>query len=247
MGRFGSRACLRILFLTTVALILGSAVSGQSVSADDRPRLLFDAEIGSQAALGYELPSISVGPSLEIPIANRFEVQASGAFSPDKKQITHDGHLARVSGTAIVFANRRVGFSAGAEDSWLWTSQFNKTALYPSTGIVLRNDYFGPGRFYVAYVFPTGCVAATTSNPCQIQSNRLQGITVRQDTRWMSHTRLRFESGAYHFCDQGNPNEPEISRHCHWGVTGMVTLRFELKLGAAPRSKRAEATVFDNF
>src|SRR5580658_3391840 len=202
---------LRAAGIGAISLVVCSAVHGQSVPADDRPRLLLDTEIGSETALGYELPSIWLGSTVEIPVERRFELQAAGAYSPDKKEITNDGHLASVSGTAIGFINERVGLTAGVESSWLWTSQFDKTALFPSAGVVMRNDYFGPGRFYISYILPTGCVAATASNPCQIQSNRLQGVTVRQEVRSFSHTRWGFESGFYHFCAEGNPNEPEIS------------------------------------
>jgi hypothetical protein len=233
-----------ILVFGAISLAACSAAIGQSLAVDDRPRLLLDAEIGSETALGYELPSIWLGSSVEIPVEKRFELQAAGACSPDKKQITNDGHLASMSGTAIGFINQRAGLTAGVESSWLWTSQFDKTALFPSAGVVVRNDYFGPGRFYISYIFPTGCVAATASNPCRIQSNRLQGVTVRQDVRSFSHTRWGFESGFYHFCAEGNPNDPEISRNCHWAVTGMAIVRFEFHLGSR---SGGDASKSDNF
>jgi hypothetical protein len=235
-----------ILVFGAILLAVCSAADGQSLSVDDRPRLLLDAEVGSETALGYELPSIWLGSSIEIPVEKRFELQAAGAYSPDKKQITNDGHLASMSGTAIGFINQRAGLTASVESSWLWTSQFDKAALFPSAGVVVRNDYFGPGRFYISYIFPTGCVAATASDPCRIQSNRLQGVTVRQDVRSFSHTRWGFESGFYHFCAEGNPNEPEISRNCHWGVTGMAIVRFEFHLGNRSRGG-PDAAKSDNF
>ena len=237
----------RILILATTSLVLCSAARGQSASADDRPRLLLDAAIGSETALGYKLPAISLGPSVEIPIAHRFELQASGTYSPDKKAITNDGHLASVSGSAIGFATDRVGFMASVERGWLWTSQFDKMAWFPSAGVVVRNDYFGHGRLYVAYVFPTGCVWATASNPCHIQSNRLQGVTLRQDVRSASHTRWGLESGLYRFCDQANPNEPQLGRNCHWGMTGLAIVRFEFHLGIRAQRVPTDATESDNF
>jgi len=190
---------------------------------------LFDAEVGSQASLGYKLPSAAFGPSLEIPVAKRMEFQVSSDYSPDRKAITNDGNSLKVSGSAIGFANYRMGFIATIERNWLWTSQFDKSAWLPSAGVVIREDYFG--RAYLTYLFPTGCVWATPSNPCKIQSNRLQGIEIRQDIRSASHIRWGFKVGFYRFCDQGNPNDPQAGRKCHFATTALATLRFEFQLG----------------
>lgn len=235
------------LVVTIMSLVFCSAAHGQSVFVDDRPRLLLDTEVGSETALGYKFPSISLGPSLEIPIANRFEFQASGEYSPDKKAITNDGELASVSGSVLGFATQRIGLIASVERGWLWTSQFDKAALFPSAGVVVRNDYFGHGRLYMTYTFPTGCVWATANNSCKIQSNRLQGITLHQDTRSTLHTRWGFETGLYHFCNEANPNEPQIGRTCHWGATARAIVRFEFHLGSRSRFTPADATESDNY
>jgi hypothetical protein len=237
----------RILLLTTFSLLTAVTARCQSDYLDNRPRLLFDTSIGSETALGYEFPSTSLGPSLELPLGNHFELQGSGIYSPDKKEITNDGDLASVSGSALGFVTQRFGVVGSIERGWLWTSEFDKEALFPSAGIVLRNDYFGPGRFYVTYTFPTGCVWATPTNPCTIQSNRLQGLTIRQETRSPMHTRWGFETGLYHFCNQANPNDPEPSRTCHLGVSALLTLSFEFHLGSKPRFTTATADSPDNF
>src|SRR5260370_30661256 len=219
----------------------------QEKSADHRARLLLDAEAGTQTSLGYKFPSTGFGPSIEVPVAKHFEFQADALYSPDRKAITNDGQSLNVSGSAIRFATQRLGFIASLERNWLWTSQFDKSAWFPSTGIVIRNDYFGPGRAYLTYVFPTGCVWATPSNPCQIQSNRLQGIQLRHDLRAALHMRWGFETGLYHFCDQANPSAPQLGRRCHWAATALATLRFEFHLGGRPRLPRDRAAESDNF
>ncbi len=238
---------LRILVVVMMSLLLSTIARGQGIYADPRPRLLLDAEMGSQTSLGYKFPSISVGPSVEVPIASRFEFQSSGTFSPDNKAITNDGKLASASGSMIAFATERVGFIATLERSWLWTSQFDKVAWYPAAGVVLRNDYFGHGRLYATYTFATGCQWATANNPCTLQSNRLQGLTLRQEIRSRSHMRWGLQSGLYHFCDQSNPNEPQLARNCHWGVTALAIVRFEFHFGSTPRFARADPTETDNF
>jgi hypothetical protein len=237
---------IRVFLLTALSLTTCLTVRCQSDYLDNRPRLLFDTAVGSETALGYEFPSTSVGTAFELPLGNRFEVQGSGSYSPDKKIITNDGQLSSVSGSALGFVNQRVGIVAGVEHGWLWTSQFDKQALFPSAGVVLRNEYFGPGRLYITYTFPTGCVWATATNPCTIQSNRLQGVTIRQETRALLHTRWGFETGLYHFCNQANPNDPE-TRNCRLGVSALLTLSFEFHLGGAPRITTANAVAPDNF
>jgi hypothetical protein len=197
----------RIALTGIVCVFYSLQVSSQEAFADHRPRLLLDMEIGSETSLGYKLPSTAFGPSLEIPVAKRMEFQASSAYSPDRKAITNDGNSLKVSGSAIGFANRQMGFVATIERNWLWTSQFDKSAWLPSAGVVIRND--GAGRSYLTYVLPTGCVWATPSNPCKIQSNRLQGIEIRQDIRSASHIRWGFKVGFYRFCDQGNVILPQ--------------------------------------
>jgi hypothetical protein len=232
--------------LTGIACLFFSLqVSSQEAFADHRPRLLLDTEIGTETSLGYKLPSTAFGPSLEIPVAKRMELQLNSAYSPDRKAITNDGNSLKVSGSAIGFANQRMGLIATIERNWLWTSQFNKSAWLPSAGVVIRND--GAGRSYVRYVFPTGCVWATPSNPCRTQSNRLQGIEIRQDIRSASHTRWGFRVGFYRFCDQGNPNEPQAGRKCHFAETALATLRFEFHMGGRSLSPSSSASKSDNF
>jgi hypothetical protein len=180
---------VRGVLAVLVCLFSSVSVRGQQLYPDHRPRLLFDAEAGSLGSLGYKFPSTAFGPSVKIPFHKRFEFQGSATYSPDRKVITGNGHSLKLSGSAIRFMNNRWGFIATVERSWLWTSQFDKSAWHPSAGIVIRNDYWGPGRLYVNYVFPTGCVWATPNNPCQIQSNRIQGFELRQDVRLSSYMR----------------------------------------------------------
>jgi hypothetical protein len=238
---------VRIALTGIVCLLYSLPASSQEAFADHRPRLLLDVEAGSQGSLGYKSPSSAFGPSVEIPAAKRLEFQAGAAYSPDRKNITNDGQSLKLSGSAIGFANYRMGFIATLERNWLWTSQFDKSAWLPSAGIVMRNDYFGPGRLYLAYVFPTGCVWATPSNPCKIQSNRLQGIELRQDVRSASHVRWGFKGGFYRFCDQGNPNARQAGRKCHFAATVVATLRFEFHLGNKLFSQPLNRSKSDNF
>lgn len=225
----------RFVLAVLVTATLDSSARAQDEFTDHRPRLLLNGEIGNQVYLGYKFPSTAVGPSIEIPIKDRFEFQSSASYSPDRKAITDDGQSLKLSGSAIGFANPRLGFIASIAHTSLWTSQFDKSGWLPSAGVVVRNDYWGQGRLYISYVFPTGCVWATSTNPCTIQSNRLQGIQLRQDTRNGAYKRWGYEAGIYHFCDQSNPNEPQTGRKCHWAGTIMFTFSLESHLGRLTR------------
>ena len=219
--------------------------SPQQKYYNHRPRLILDGEIGSEEALGYEPPSTAFGPTLEIPLGDSWEVQTRAIYSPDRKAVTHDGNSLKLEGAAVWFLNSRIGIMGKIDRNSLWTSNFDKQTLAPSPGIILRTETLG--RLYFTYLFPTGCAWATPTNPCTIQSNRLQGGEFRQELRATSHIRLGFRGGVYHFCDQANQNEPQAGRHCHFGMTALIDLGFELHLGEASRFKQKSATNYDNF
>jgi hypothetical protein len=203
----------------------------QENAVDPRPRLLLDSEIGSAASLGFKLPATAFGPAIEVPFASHFELQSAALYSPDRKLITNDGNALNLSATALGFVTSRIGIVGKLEHASLWTSQFEENSWAPSAGVVIRHNYLGPGRLYVSYIFPTGCVWAASSNPCALQSKRLQGVDLRQDARFGSHQRWGFDFGLYHFCDQANPNDPQTGRRCHIGGSAMVTFSFEFHLG----------------
>jgi hypothetical protein len=221
---------LFVLIVLLAATLLPAARADENPT-DQRARLLLDSEIGGAGSLGFKFPATSFGPAVEIPIRDRFEFQSTALYSPSRKLITNDGNALDVSAAAIAFATSRVGIIAKMEHTSLWTSQFEENAWVPSAGAVVRNDYFGPGRLYVTYVFPTGCVWATSSNPCNIQSKRLQGMDIRQDARLGAHKRWGVDFGMYHFCDQSNQNEPAVGRRCHFGASAMITMSLEFHLG----------------
>jgi hypothetical protein len=247
--KFGnaSRVSKVILLFANALFVFWHPVFGQTAFGDQRPRVLMDTEVGTESSLGYKFPAIVLGSSSEIPLGNLFEVQSSVTYSPTAKYITNNGQRFGASGSALAFINQRVGLVASLEHRSLWTSEFDKKVWFPSAGVVLRNDYFGRGRLYLTYVFPTGCVWATPGNPCQIQSNRLQGITARQDVRSGSFTRWGFETGLYHFCNQGNPTDPQAGRACRWGAVGMATFHFEFHCGSKSPLAPAGAAGSDNF
>ena len=221
----------RLFAALIVATMFCLSARGQEAFTDHRPRFLVDGEFGTENSLGTEFPSTAIGPSIEVPIKNRFEFQSAVSYSPDRKTVTHDGESLKFGGSAIGFATHRLGFIATVAHTSLWTSQFDKRSWLPAAGIVLRTQYWGPGRLYLTYLFPTGCVWATSSDPCTIQSNRLQGIQLRQEVRYGSHIRWGYGGALYHECDQSNQNEPQAGRNCHWDATVMITASLEFRLG----------------
>jgi hypothetical protein len=199
------------------------------VNTSAPPRVFLDSDIGVRAQLGFIPPSRDFGASFEYPLWRRLEIQGTGSFSPDHKQITHNGYSYSLTGTAIIWPWWRVGVLGEVDHGRLWTSQFTEGGTNPTIGVVIRTHYVDPGRLYFSYSFATGCVWATRSNPCTLQSKRLQGPTIRQEFQVLPHIRWGAEWGIYHFCAQSNEDEPSIPRACHWGATEMVFVRIQLR------------------
>ena len=193
--------------------------------------VFLDADVGIRAELGFLPPSSDFGMSFELPVQfdKPIEIQGAASFSPDRKKITGDGHSITATAKAIYWINPRIGAFGEAGYGRLWTSQFDEGGgVQPTFGGVIRTHYFYPGRLYISYSIPTGCVWATATNPCQLQSKRLQGFTFRQEFQFRPHIRWGIEAGAYHFCAQGNPEDPAAGRECLWAGTELLFVRFQL-------------------
>jgi hypothetical protein len=198
---------------------------------------MFDSSIGSSAGLGYKLPDTAFGFSIEKSVGRKYEFQLSSGFSPTHKYITNDGESLLASGAGLYWVNWKFAVLGGVNLSRLWTSQFEKSAIYPVAGIVMRTIWMheNAGRIYITYEFPTGCVWATASNPCNIQSSRLQGVKFNPEFRVFAHTRVGLEMGFWHFCDQSNQFDPAAGRSCH--ITGTSAIKFRFMSRAVDRSR----------
>ena len=200
-------------------------------TADSRPKLVMGGGFGADTQLGYKFPTLTFTAGVEFPFAHRLEAQAGANYSIARKFITGDGRSSSVDASLIVWAKKQIGLIGTGEHSWLSTSQFTKDSFFPSAGIVLRGESLGPGRIYLTYLIPTGCVWATSTNPCTIQSNRLQGFQFREEDRIRSRVRLGFGFSVLRFCDQGNPYAPQVARSCHMAFTASGEFRFAFPLG----------------
>jgi hypothetical protein len=199
-------------------------------TSDNRPKLLMGGGFGVDNQLGYKFPTLTLTTGIERPFAHRFEAQADANFSGTRKFITGDGHSTNIGASLIFWAKKGIGLIGSGDRSWLWTSQFNKTNFFPSAGIVLRGLSLGPGRIYITYMMPTGCVRATSTSPCAIQSNRLQGVAFREEDQVRSRVRLGFGFSVLRSCDQGNPYAPQVERNCHIAFTMSGDFRFVLPI-----------------
>jgi hypothetical protein len=222
------RCAAKVLTVLAAYLVSSLCARGQQLVPDRRPRLLIGADFGMDNLLGYKFPTTSLNTGLEIPIGYRFELGAFSDYSIARKVVTGDGRSAHVGGSVIAWTNNRVGLFGSVEQSWLWTSQFDKTSLFPSAGIVFRGPTLGPGRIYLSYLIPTGCVWATNSNPCKIQSNRLQGFEFSHERQFSPRLRWRLGFSVFRFCDQANPYQPQTGRVCHEAFAASGGFSFEL-------------------
>jgi len=200
------------------------------VSTDTSARYFLDATISGDSTLGYKFPDVGFGASIEKPIGTHLELQGSILYDLSRKVITNNGNSLIVKESAIGWVTSHVGVMGTYERSWLWTSQFDKGPWYPIGGVAIRfsDSNLGPGRVYINYVFPTGCVWATPSNPCTIQSNRMQGIQGGGEIRMWHHNKWLIMGSLLHFCDQSNQNDPAAGRSCHFAVISNVMFRFSI-------------------
>lgn len=110
-----------------------------------------------------------------------------------------------------------------------YTTPLHKGGWIPFAGAVVRDGWFqAPGRLYVSYIFPTGCVWA---EQCQlptdgIQSNQIHGVHALQEFRLYSHVRVGIDAEVLRFYDQSNP-QMRTKRTGHTTGTMAMTLRLE--------------------
>ena len=220
-----------IKLLLVVCLFAGSS-GAQALPAgrESTTRWLLDAETGSDAGLGFKLPHLAFGTSIERTVGTRTEVQVGVSFSPDKKYVTNDGTSLQMKSMGLFWVTPRFAITGGLTRSNLWTSQFNKQALLPSVGIAVREHIEDlPGRVYISYLFPTGCQWGAS---CPIQSNRAMGPAVYWEQRVQQHFRLGLHMGYYRILNQGNPLQPSAGRTGGWQGDVHVVVRYELPGGA---------------
>jgi hypothetical protein len=193
--------------------------------------------LGCYNSLGYKPPVLTFGPTLYIAANKWVEFSAGGDIGLARKWITNDGHSASFGGGMIAWMpGQKIGVFVDVGKTYEWTSQFKKHSFDYSYGLTFRTQlaHF-PTRISVDYVLPTGCVWATQTNPCTIQSSRLQGPEVNLNQRVFPNLRWASTFGLYHFCEQGNPFEPQAGRKCHIGYTIDMGLYLEFR---GKRSRR---------
>jgi hypothetical protein len=217
------------LWCALATLFVSGPMQGQQFSrVRSRPMWFVDASVGGDADLGFKQPSRNFGTSVELPLSNRFELDAGVSFSPDNKVVTGNGTQLNGVGSGLFWIKDRFAITGGYEHSTLWTSQFTERVGNPFVGFVVRDNFAHPGRFYLNYFFPTGCVWATASNPCLLQSKRSQGFQFKQEFQLKSYLRFGLGGTIGHSCDQGDPTDPTAGRTCHVDYTMDFHFRLEI-------------------
>jgi hypothetical protein len=163
---------------------------------------------------------------VEIPVGNRFEFQSKSSYSPTRLLLADSGNELNVTGSAIFWATQRFGLTASYSRDWLWTSKFDKQAWSVLPGAVFRDNFGYPGRTYVHYRLPTGCVAASPSNLCRNQSAPQEGIEATQEFQITSLLRYGVSVETLHYFEQCNPNEPSVPRHSLFAAAVQLSLTF---------------------
>lgn len=213
--------------LCTLGVLKWGVAPISAQGREGETRILADAEVGTEAGLGYKLPHILAGLALEKPLGTRWEAQGRVFWSPDRKYITNDGLSVQGSGEVLFWLNQKVALTGLVGYTHLWTRDFQKGAWTPATGVALRDRWYGsPGRAYFAYSFPTGCQWGST---CVIQSSRTHGITGYQEFRLWPHWRVGIRGAWWRFAEQSNPLDPAAGRVWHNTGTAAMVVRYEFR------------------
>ncbi len=212
------------LLLSLLFPVLQAEAQEDEPPAISSARWLFDTEFGSQVQLGQRLSSTSFGPSAELPLWSRYELQGNLLFSPTETVGASKGQSLALSGSGIGWVNSRIGVSVGFEHTWLWAPEFDNSGWSPLIGTVIRDHLYRSGRFYASYEFPTGCGAPSATSGCRSPSSRTQGFSLNQEFRLFPHFRSGLKTGLFHFCDNSLPSG---ARACHWSGAVSLALRFE--------------------
>lgn len=185
------------------------------VDANAQARKIMWAEIGTDEGLGYKLPHLAFGVGIEKPIGRRFELQAQGSWSPDKKFGMNDGNSSGVRGRGIVWITPNIGAIAGIGYSHLWTGQYSKGGWTMAAGAVFGIPNIDM-RWTVTYLREVGNGIASDG----IETNRTQGVEVAPEMKMWPigpfGTRLALIFDLLHGLNQGNPQ-------CDGTFSGAVT------------------------
>ena len=207
--------------------------------AQEDAQIVVDAQIGSQAGLGYKVPSTEFGLSFE----NQYkwnETDIRGFYSPDRKVITNDGQSYGASIVDAVWFSHRIGAFGTLRHNTLLTSQFDKGSFDYAPGVVvaLGKTDNPVGRVYVDYLIPSGGINKKTF----IESSRTQGPEIDWQFGMGRVGRVGIEAesliGIYHFDEQGDQlcdgtlgGPITCPRATHATYTAMLGLRFVLPVG----------------
>jgi hypothetical protein len=221
---------LGVIVLLSVFLSCAVALAQTTTTSNDSYSWTFDTRIGSEPQLGFNVPSTSIGSSIEYPLSTRVELGAGITIIPWETINAGSGHAVGMTGTGIGWVAPRLGISIGFRHDWLWTPQFSRSEWNPEVGTVFRDKLYRPGRLYVSYLLPTGCSHGDLS--CLAPTSRTQGLQGLQEIR-LQRFRLGLQGGIYHYCDGGTSAD---SRKCKFSPAGLVIVRFEFRGGGIDNS-----------
>lgn len=241
--------------LTTPAVLVATLAVFFALFCHAQNRVLVGGEVGSGGGFGFKEPHLAATVAGEFPW-KRVELQPEFSISPDVKTFAQSGHSISVAGRGLVWITHRVAAEGGATWGEYWSEQpigstcpagwsapdgpdgqqcltkfspLHKSTWAPVAGVVIRDGWFGArGRLRVEYQFPTGCVWATSSNPCPITSNRVRGVEVFQEFELWPRVRLGVKGGWFRYGDQVNPNAPAVGQVQHDTGEVSATLRYVL-------------------
>ncbi len=230
-----------------------AAHQGRVDSPFSEARLLSDIQFGDYTTYGFGASALGWGLEAELPFGPplragglRFEYQPSFAvlFGPKLSQrngAIESQQYVEVHNQGLIWVIHRLAAEGGYKYASYWAEGANQGPLFqnqtytlhrsgwaPDLGVAVRDAWAGrPGRFYASYVFPTGCLRATFSNPCVVQSPGMHGVEMMEEIRATSYLRVGVELAAVRYYDPSASDVPGAPRIGRTGIYANIRLKFE--------------------
>lgn len=159
-------------------------------------------------ASGESFNNAFLGPRLaaEVPLWRRFELDASFEIAPESKRGYGTGWETKAEIGGIAWITTKLGATSGVEFGNYSVTQASKTAMYLSSGPILRVSIFGsPSRLTFGYVRQLRNGISQNGTETNHLSGGFAALDSRVGCTGAACWRVKEEFQLGHVLNQGNP------------------------------------------